>query len=963
MNPAIRLSLLAFALVASPLAMARAPSPAQAARLEALRKAADDLDEGADPAAYRKAWEGVLAQGAALYPAGHPMLAWLEGELVTADYLQGDIAGALARADRIAAALEAGGPEWHARRMELANAQVVILMTLARHDRARELARQVLDWRLATSGGKPSTQVSAAWSNLANAEFEFGNHDRAIALVKQAIAENNRLSPIPPNAAPHFANLPVYLLASGRLEEAIEAARGNQALFERILPANHPFQAANLNTLARILMQLGRLPEAEQVARRALDMAVARFGTSQQAVNYMTTLAQALSAQTKHTEALALSAAAADLMAKALGPDADRTLTARETHALAQANAQANAQARGAAGDRDAALAQLRAIAAIRELRLPPFHRDRIGGNDRLAAMALRLGDGATAHAAQAEAQRLRAASLPPDDIASASGEARLAAIEARTGKAGGLERALKAAAVLAQRLRRIEDSGLARSGHDREIRAGFGWALDAALSAGDTAEAFRLAQAMMESSAGRAVRAAAARAATGDPALSALLRERQDAAAELEALLDRQLRLAGRGAPAADMADLARQRDAASVRLDRARAALSAVAPALAQDNTAQGVSLAEAQAALGPDEALLIMAVGETRTGLIALTRSGTALAAADAGADRIAALVARLRAGLSPAQGIPVPFDLAASGELHALLFPAPVIALVQDRPRLLIAANGALSALPFAVLAPAAKRPTLAKARFLIRDHALVTLPSIASLRTARAPSGARRVASFLAVGAPDIGVEAAGGTAAYRSASMARQLRALPRLPATAEELKALGTALAARETRILTGPQATERALRDAGQIHADVLAFATHGLVAGEIDGLDEPALVLTPEGSDDGLLTASEIMRLRLDSDWVLLSACNTAAGSGVDGNGLAGLARAFLHAGGRNLLASHWAVRDDAAAALSTATVTAYAGGTDPAEALRLAMLAMARGKDPSPSLWAPFVYIGR
>jgi CHAT domain-containing protein len=84
-------------------------------------------------------------------------------------------------------------------------------------------------------------------------------------------------------------------------------------------------------------------------------------------------------------------------------------------------------------------------------------------------------------------------------------------------------------------------------------------------------------------------------------------------------------------------------------------------------------------------------------------------------------------------------------------------------------------------------------------------------------------------------------------------------------------------------------------------------------------------------------------------------------------VDASGLAGLARAFLHAGGRNLLASHWAVRDDAAAALSVGTVRRYAAGEDPAEALRAAMLEVMEGKQvpggEHPLLWAPFVFVGR
>ena len=99
-------------------------------------------------------------------------------------------------------------------------------------------------------------------------------------------------------------------------------------------------------------------------------------------------------------------------------------------------------------------------------------------------------------------------------------------------------------------------------------------------------------------------------------------------------------------------------------------------------------------------------------------------------------------------------------------------------------------------------------------------------------------------------------------------------------------------------------------------------MAFATHGLVAGELAGVSEPALVLTQpaEGTETDivLLTASEVAQLKLNADWVILSACNTAAADGTPGaRGLSGLAKAFFYAGSRALLVSHWPVDSDAAA----------------------------------------------
>src|SRR3990172_9547643 len=93
------------------------------------------------------------------------------------------------------------------------------------------------------------------------------------------------------------------------------------------------------------------------------------------------------------------------------------------------------------------------------------------------------------------------------------------------------------------------------------------------------------------------------------------------------------------------------------------------------------------------------------------------------------------------------------------------------------------------------------------------------------------------------------------------------------------------------------------------------VIAFATHALVTGELEGHDEPGFALSAPGvaqvPGDGLLTLGEILPLRLDADWIVLSACNTAAGSGEGGEAVSGLGRAAFYAGARALLVSHWAV----------------------------------------------------
>ena len=132
----------------------------------------------------------------------------------------------------------------------------------------------------------------------------------------------------------------------------------------------------------------------------------------------------------------------------------------------------------------------------------------------------------------------------------------------------------------------------------------------------------------------------------------------------------------------------------------------------------------------------------------------------------------------------------------------------------------------------------------------------------------------------------------------------------------------------------------------------------------------MDEPAIVLFPDGGSvsDGLLTASEIALLRLDAELVILSACNTAAPDGGPyAEGLSGLARAFMHAGARLMLVSHWAAPRKSTPMITTGFMTAIRG--DPtlrkAEALRSAILPLLKSGDVElehPAYWAPFIVVG-
>ena len=208
-----------------------------------------------------------------------------------------------------------------------------------------------------------------------------------------------------------------------------------------------------------------------------------------------------------------------------------------------------------------------------------------------------------------------------------------------------------------------------------------------------------------------------------------------------------------------------------------------------------------------------------------------------------------------------------------------------------------------------------------------------------------------------------------------------QLAQLPRLPDTAAELKSVALALQTDPTKVLNlGKAANEKNVKTTDLSKFKVIAFATHGLVPGELDGLTQPALALSaPAVADtdgDGLLTMEEILSLKIDADWVVLSACNTGAGVVAGAEAASGLGRAFFYAGTRALLVTNWSVHSQSARELMTDLFKRQAD--DPkltrSEALRQAMMALVDGPGylgsddktefayAHPLFWAPYTIIG-
>lgn len=544
--------------------------------------------------------------------------------------------------------------------------------------------------------------------------------------------------------------------------------------------------------------------------------------------------------------------------------------------------------------------------------------------------------------------------------------------------------------------------------------------------STADTEESFRIADVARWQSVQKAVAGSALRAAAGTPELGAKIKQVQDADEELEAVYKNLI--AQRSAPPekqlpqviasmeARIATLKRQQERDLVDIRRQF-------PQYDDLVNPRPASLATTRKALHNNEALLSIYVTPVGTYSWATGASGELkFHYSPKGKAWVADQVKRLRTAVDLSNAPPpeaMHFDLEAASALYQELL-APVEGAWANADTLLVVANESLGQIPFSLL-PTAPTPegkpeagvALSQYRttpWLVRKVAVAYLPSISALVTLRAlPADHAQRAPFLGFGDPDFGNHAAAAPSrgikyAARNlvvshaptwdenatnadapppstaANTGWQNVELAPLPDTRDEIIAIATALAADPKKdAYFGSQANVPTVMNADLKRRRIVAFATHGLVAGDLPGLDQPALALSPRpGKDlgDGLLKLDDVLKLSMDADLVVLSACNTAAADGSGSEAVSGLGRGFFYAGARAVLATHWPVETVSARQLVTHLFERFSqdGSMTRAQALRQAMLQLidkegatdARGRPvmayAHPAFWAPYALYG-
>ena len=490
---------------------------------------------------------------------------------------------------------------------------------------------------------------------------------------------------------------------------------------------------------------------------------------------------------------------------------------------------------------------------------------------------------------------------------------------------------------------------------------------------------------------AGKAVSKLAARFAAGTNELAQLVREDQDLTAEADRLDQSIIAAISRPPAERNLAaedQIRKHIEEIKVERDELQDIFNQRFSDYVALSKPQLLTIEQTQVLLADDEALITTDLGH-ESFVWVITKDRAEWKELSVTAEDVSKSVDSLRIGLNP--DAPKPFDRDLAYQLYRQVL-GPIEEIISQKARLSFVLDGALTGLPPQVLItsdPDGK--DLNSVDWLIRKYAVTVLPSAASLKVLRGEQSTVAALKPMigfgdpvfdrttrTIGRPKVAALNRSLTSFYRgiTADTKALADALPPLPETADELRAVAKILGASSEDIELEEAASVTTVKNHPLSNYRVVYFATHALVAGEVEKFAkvkaEPALVLSipekPTEDDDGLLRASDVAMLKMNADFVVLSACNTAAGDKPGAEALSGLARAFFYAGAKSLVVSHGEVDSDATVELMNGLFEALKASPDlsHAEALRLSMLRMianaSRPQWAQPMFWAPFVVVG-
>jgi len=856
--------------------------------------------------------------------------------------------------------------------------KAIKLYRAGRYQEALPLAQRALKiWQKSLGPEHPKTIIPL--NNLAGLHKKMGAYDRALPLYQRVLKIREKsLGPEHLNTVNSLNKLALLYEKMGSLDKALPLAQRALKIIENKSGPQHPYTATSLNNLAELYYRMGAYDKGLRFYQRALKIREKVLGREHPdtaiSLDNLASLYQAMGA---YDQALPLYRQALKITEKALGPEHRDTRVALGnvgTLYLARNDYQAAEayfrRAKSTAGLAEIALAQGQPKEALKLLQsmaltwrssplfLVEYHTQ--------YGLAL-AGVGHMEKAALA----LRQAVQGVEDLRSRTPGEKASFFQA--GSAGGYIRAYRGLVSV------LAEIGLKKEKLPHDLG-------EHGPGAGNAAFYFA------EATKGRVLLESLAAAArkTSRVELPEELRRREESLLNQMTALKDQWEKALQGGEIA--VKEAREKKARLTSEQRALVKeLQQKFPVYAALHYPE--PLAARELPLKPQEVLLEYALGD-QASYILVVRQG--------GVNKIIriplgrkALEEKVKSFMAPLLDVKLSaFSVELGKELGDLLL-KEALAQVREGERLIIVPDGLLGLVPFEalVLQPG---QGLADTTYVGDKYSLSYYQSAAVLALQRRLRAAEPSRQFFALGnpvfskhdrryvlfkhrgaAPQTPVQAPEKYAfralathrdwgKTRQGDRGRKELTFPPLPETETEVQTIARTLGVKESPpdVLLNIQANETYLRKSPLGDYRYLHFATHADLPGTVQGIKEPFILLGQvenKKGDDGFLTLSEVLGLKLKADLVVLSACNTGRGRMMAGEGVVNFARAFQHAGAQSVLVSLWPLASKEAVAYMTAFYSHLKAGKSRAAALRQARQEI-KTKYPHPFFWAVFILHG-
>ncbi len=527
--------------------------------------------------------------------------------------------------------------------------------------------------------------------------------------------------------------------------------------------------------------------------------------------------------------------------------------------------------------------------------------------------------------------------------------------------------------------------------------------------------EAFLLADLARGSSVQKALAQSTARTSFKDKRLAELARSEQDLQRKINSLNELLLNISQAGGSSSTQEKIRNDISNARSERDSVKKDIENKYPEYFDLVEPKPITIEKTAKILNQNEVLVTWYFGERQSFVWAIHQNGLSnfaninLTKKDISRD-VKILRKALDPGVSSVEDIP-PFDVILSNKLYSQII-KPIEQSLSGKNLLISVPHESLAQIPISVLLTekinqppkgSAALKDYQNAPWLIRKIAISQLPSVNALAALRGAKIERNDAqSFIAFADPYFSkAQANNALAKIETAQVVNtrgkplnlrsvpktsnvssaELALLPGLPDTSIEVNEIAKVLNAKPEDIYLNQHASVKKVLETDFSKKNIIMFSTHGLVPGELNGLTQPALALsspdvTGEKDSDGLLTMDKILELKLNADWVVLSACNTAS-SDNSSEAVSGLGRAFFYAGARALLVSNWPVDTVSSRELMVDLFKRHNNQEkiSKPEALKQAMLNIAdKGAArigntnvvsyfySHPLFWAPFVVVG-